>query len=49
MPGRNRRSVWAQAVARRLARLLEGSSTYERTASISVFELPLPLHTVANY
>ncbi len=31
------------AVARRLARLMEGSLTYERTGNISVFELHLPL------
>jgi signal transduction histidine kinase len=36
------------AVARRLARLMEGSLTYERTGTISVFELTLPLHAAAN-
>jgi signal transduction histidine kinase len=33
------------AVARRLARLMEGSLTYERTGTISVFELTLPLRS----
>jgi K+-sensing histidine kinase KdpD len=36
------------AVARRLGRLMDGSLTYERTGSISVFELTLRRHAASN-